>query len=140
MSIIQKNRFSDKLGDYSRAIIGEPGIGKTTVLYEVCEKLYGSEGYVFFNCGREQGVDCIDGIRYVSVPDYETFAKTCNELIENKETEYPDLKNVIIDTLDQLIEYTEPYVVKLWNYQNRGQEKFVAVTSINTVFGDFFKG
>ena len=38
---------------YNNGIIGESGIGKTTLAKEVCEKLVGEDGYIIANVGKE---------------------------------------------------------------------------------------
>ena len=47
---------------YNIGLIGESGIGKTTIIKEMCEKLVGEDGYRFLECGKEDGADGIDGI------------------------------------------------------------------------------
>lgn len=39
--------------DYSIYLMGEGGIGKTTVIKQVCEKMVGDDGYIFLTCGKE---------------------------------------------------------------------------------------
>ena len=51
---------------YNIVLIGESGIGKTTIIKEMCEKLTGSnDGYLFLECGKEDGADAIQGINYI---------------------------------------------------------------------------
>lgn len=48
---------------YNIGLIGESGIGKTTIIKEMCEKLTGSnDGYLFF--GMRQGRWCRRNSRY----------------------------------------------------------------------------
>lgn len=37
---------------YNIGLIGESGIGKSTLAKEVCEKLAGEDAYMFFNIGK----------------------------------------------------------------------------------------
>lgn len=37
---------------YNLGLIGESGIGKTTLAKEVCEKLVGENGYIIANLGK----------------------------------------------------------------------------------------
>ena len=37
---------------YNIGLIGQSGIGKTTLMKEVCEKLAGEDGYMILNCGK----------------------------------------------------------------------------------------
>ena len=41
---------------YNIGLIGESGIGKSTVIKEVCEKLAGDEGYIALDIGKEDGL------------------------------------------------------------------------------------
>ena len=41
---------------YNIGLIGESGIGKSTVIKEVCEKLAGDEGYIALDIGKEDFV------------------------------------------------------------------------------------
>lgn len=140
MSIIKKNVLSTNLEDYSIAILGESGIGKSTLMKEACEKLFGDDGYVIFNAGKEQGIDAIDGANYVDVPDWGTFADTVKELITNKDTEYKNLKVVIFDTLDEIIAITEPKAIEVWNKENLGKKDFSPSKTLNSTYGGFGRG
>ena len=39
--------------DYSIYLMGEGGIGKTTLVKQVCEKMVGDDGYIFLTCCKE---------------------------------------------------------------------------------------
>lgn len=121
---------------YNIGLIGESGIGKSTTIMEVCEKLAGKDGYLMIDAGREDGHNAINDIVSESAEDWEKFEDIINDITENKSTDYPNLKVVVIDTIDQLFEIAEPEVVRLHN--NSNTEK--PVTSINSAFGGFGKG
>lgn len=131
---------------YNICLLGESKVGKTTLIKGVCEKLSGDEGYLFLECGQERGADSIEGIEYINCPewwaDYDEltnsagFADVCDDIIENKTTEYADLKVVIIDTYDQLINLAEDESIRLWNKENPEKR----ATSINQAWSGFGKG
>lgn len=131
---------------YNIGLIGESGIGKTTIIKEMCEKLVGEDGYRFLECGKEDGADGIDGINYLNCPewsmDYDEYTNSIgfedfvDDVVEHKSTEYPDLKTVVIDTYDQLIEIAKPEVIRMHNADN--PEK--PVKSINAAFGGYGRG
>ena len=131
---------------YNIGLIGESGIGKTTIIKEMCEKLVGEDGYRFLECGKEDGADGIDGINYLNCPewsmDYDEYTNSIgfedfvDDVVENKSTEYPDLKTVVIDTYDQLIEIAKPEVIRMHNADN--PEK--PVKSIKAAFGGYGSG
>lgn len=118
----------------------------TTIIKEVCEKLAGEDGYMFLECGKEDGADSIDGINYLNCPewsmDYEEdtnsigFEDFIDDVVDNKVSEYPYLKTVIIDTYDQLLEIAKPEVIRMHNAEN--PEK--PVKSIKAAFGGYMAG
>lgn len=132
---------------YNIGLIGESGIGKTTIIKEMCEKLTGTpEGALFLECGKEDGADAINNINYINCPewsmDYDEFANAAgfedvvDDIIENKTTEYPNLRVVVIDTYDQLLEIAKPEVIRMHNREN--PEK--PVKSIKAAFGGYMAG
>ncbi len=104
---------------YNTGLLGESGIGKTTLAKEVCEKLVGEDGYIIANIGREDGIDAIAGAIYEDVPDWDTFDEFIEDIIENKLTDYKDLKVIIWDTIDELIRISEPEAIRLYNKEVR---------------------
>ena len=98
---------------YNIGLIGESGIGKSTVIKEVCEKLAGDEGYIALDIGKEDGHDAINGIVSEKIPDWAKFKEFCDDVIENKLTDYKDLRVVVLDTFDQLLEIAEPEVIRM---------------------------
>lgn len=140
MAFGKRSKISDNLSDFSIMICGESGVGKTTVISELCEKEFGEDGYLLLNTGDEDGVSAIDDITYEDVPNYKKFEEICNDIIKNKETEYKNLKIVIIDTLDQLIAWTEKRAISDWNKENLGSKNFKPVKTLNSVQGGFGAG
>jgi GTPase SAR1 family protein len=100
---------------YNIGLIGVSGIGKTTLTKEVCEKLVGEDGYIIANVGKEDGIDAIAGVIYEDVPDWDAFDEFTTDIIENKETDYKDLKVIAWDTIDELFRISEPESIRLYN-------------------------
>lgn len=140
MAFGKRSKISDNLYDYSIMICGESGVGKTTVISELCEKEFGSDGYLLLNTGDEEGVSAIDDVTYEDVPTFKKFLEICNDIIKNKEIEYPNLKVIIVDTLDQLIECTESQAISNWNKENMGNKNFKPAKTLNSVEGGFGAG
>ena len=46
---------------YIIGLLGESGVGKTTTLSKVCETLFGENGYIMLDMGKEDGMACLDG-------------------------------------------------------------------------------
>ena len=142
----QKNHVKLDPLAYNICLLGESKVGKTTLIKEVCEKLAGSDGYMFLECGQESGADAIEGISYINCPEWQMdydeltnsagFEDVCDDIIDNKTTDYADLKVVIIDTYDQLINLAEDESKRLWNRDNPDKR----TNSINAAWGGFGKG
>lgn len=135
----KKNVIKIDLLRYNHGIIGEPGIGKTTLAKEVCEKLVGEDGYLIANCGKEDGIDAISGAMYVDVPDYDVFDDFTQDVIDNKAEDYPDLKIIVWDSYDQLIDIFEPEVIRLWNEKQKQEKKPKFSDTMNGSWGGFMK-
>lgn len=161
MAFGKKNHVKIDPLAYNIMVLGEPKIGKTTLIYEVCKKLTGEEGYLFLETGYEEGADAIEGINYINCPTWETqededngydekgynelrneagFINVINDIVRHKVTDYPQLRVVIIDTYDNLISMAEEEAIRLWNYLGRSKDKFKNADSINEAWGGFQKG
>ena len=140
MAFGKRSSISENLNDYSIMLCGESGIGKTTVMSRLCEMEFGEDGYLLMNTGDEEGVSAIDDVTYEDVPSYKKYVEICNDIIKNKTTDYPNLKILIIDTLDQLIKATETYAIDDWNRSNMGNKNFKPAKSLNSVEGGFGAG
>lgn len=135
---------------YSIALLGESKCGKTTLIKGYCERLAGEDGYLFIETGAERGADAISGINYINAPewnmDYDEytnsagFADICEDIIENKSTEYKDLRVVVVDTFDQLIDIAEQESIRLWNRELREDGKPANCKSINSAWSGYGRG
>ncbi len=141
MAFGKRNKVSNDIGSYTVGLIGESGIGKTTTLSKICEKVFGSDGYILLNVGKEYGVSAIADITYEDVPDYKTWNEITKDIIKNKNTDYPNLKVLVADTLDQLFsEVLEPESIRLYNTENVGKKDFSPAKTINAAWGGFGRG
>lgn len=124
---------------YNIGLLGESGIGKSTIIKEVCQKLVGDEGYISLDIGKEDGHKAISGIVSERIEDWAKFAKVIDDIVENKFEDYPNLKVVVIDTYDQLCDLAEKETIRLYNKKCREAQK-PTVDTINSAFGGFGKG
>ena len=135
----KKNEINLNPLAYNIGLLGEAGIGKSTIIKQVCEKLVGEEGYISLDIGKEDGHEAISGIITETVPDWETFAEIVDDIVENKDTDYPKLQVLVIDTYDQLCDLAEKEAIRLYNKKLTGTDKPKADT-INSAWGGFGKG
>ena len=97
---------------YNICLLGEGGIGKTTIIKQVCEKLVGEDGYIHLDIGREDGAAAIQGIVSEQIEDWAKLKEVTEDIIENKTTDYPDLQVLIYDSFDA-IPITKNYILQL---------------------------
>lgn len=147
MAFGKRNEIKVDILKYNIGLIGESGIGKTTIIKEVLEKLTGSpEGALFAECGKEDGADAINNINYVNCPDWDSdydedtnsvgFSVLVDDIIENKSVEYPQLRTLVVDTYDQLLEISKREVVRLHNKEFPEKR----VKSVKAAFGGYMAG
>lgn len=140
MAYGKKNVINTDLSKLIFGLLGEPGIGKTTTIYQMAEKEFGEDGYLLLDIGSEWGSEYIDGVITEQTETFKKFMEVTNDIIKNKDTEYPKLKVVIIDTIDSLFEIGEPYLVKMYNQEHMGEKNFTPAKTINAAEGGFMHG
>ena len=140
MAYGKKNIISADLSRVILGLLGEPGIGKTSTIYKMAEKEFGDEGYLLLDIGSEWGSEYINGVVAEQTETFKKFLAVTNDIIKNKNTEYPNLKVVICDTIDALFEIGEPYLVDLYNREHLGEKNFKPATTINAAEGGFMHG
>ena len=126
--------------DYNITICGESGIGKTTLAKETCEKLVGDEGYIHFDIGRERGADAIEGIVSEHIGDWAKLTEVVDDIVENKESDYPALKVIIWDTLDELILLAEAESIRQYNKKQSSIPNGRKVDTIDAAWAGFGRG
>lgn len=132
----KKNKVSLNPLDANICLLGLPKIGKTTIMKEVAERLVGEDGYLFLEMYRENGAKYIEDIVYEDVPDWDTFVEIIDDIIDNRTSDYSDLKVVILDTLDNALQLAEQESIRLWNKENPQKR----TTAINAAWGGYMKG
>lgn len=132
----KKNKVSLNPLDANICLLGLPKIGKTTIMKEVAEKLVGEDGYLFLEMYRENGAKYIEDIVYEDVPEWDTFVEIIDDIVDNRATDYADLKVVILDTLDNALQLAEMESIRLWNKENPAKR----TNAINAAWGGYMKG
>ena len=136
MAFGKRNKVSLNPLDANICLLGLPKIGKTTICKEIAEKLVGENGYLFLEMYRENGAKYIEDIVYEDVPTWDNFVEIIDDIVENKTTEYPELKVVFIDTIDNALMLAEQESLRLWNKENPSKR----TNAINAAWGGFKKG
>lgn len=131
----KKNKVSLNPLDANICLLGLPKIGKTTIMKEIAEKLVG-DNYIFLEMYRENGAKYIEDIIYEDVPDWDTFVEIIDDIVDNRTTDYADLKVVFLDTLDNALQLAEMESIRLWNKENPAKR----TTAINAAWGGYMKG
>ena len=121
---------------YNICLLGESKIGKTTICKEICEKLAGENGYIHFDIGREEGRLAIQNLVSEPIEDWGKLRDVVEDIVENKDSDYPELKVVIWDTLDELILLAEAESVREYNKKNHDKR----VDTVSAAWGGFWKG
>ena len=123
--------------DYNIGLAGISGVGKSTLIKEVCEKLVGDQGYLMLDIGKESGHDCIEGIVSETIPDWDKLDEVLDEIIDNRTSDdWKDLKVIVFDTLDELFTLGEEETIRRFNKKNPDKR----TDTINSVNGGFGKG
>ena len=135
----KRSTISENLNDFTICLLGEAGIGKTSTIAKACETEFGPDGYMILDMGKEQGMEALEGYTYETCEDWKKFDDVTKDIIRNKKTDYPDLKILVIDTLDQFVEIMCPYVIKLWNTENMGKKGFEPAKTMNAAWSGFGK-
>ena len=147
----KKNQVNLNPLNYNICVLGEAKVGKTTLIYEVCQKLVGEEGYLFCEMGAERGADAIQGIPYINCTtwsdEYDELENTIGiatlveDIVDNKSTDWADLKTVVIDTYDFFIDLAEAESIRLYNKQCRERGKLDDIAgSVNAAWGGYGRG
>lgn len=136
----KKIKVNNGMENFMIGIMGPSGFGKTSLMYHVCQKKFGDEGYILLDLGDEDGVAAIDGVTAEHVPTFKMFKEIVDDIVKNKNTDYPQLKVIILDTLDALFNIAEQYTISTYNREHMGEQNFRSATSINSVEGGFGRG
>lgn len=118
---------------YNLALFGLSGIGKSTTIKDMCHKYLGEDGYIIYNVGKEDGITALQGAIYEDVKTWAEFSAINTDIVKNKNTDYKDLRVVVIDTIDELANLGKKEVVRLSNIATPAKR----VTSFNQAFSGF---
>ena len=119
------------LACYNYLINGVGGIGKTTTVAEIGQKLFGQNGYLHITVGKEPKPDHIGGLWNEVVDTWGDLDEVIDEIVKYK-NDYPELRMVGIDSTDELYRLAEQEVVRLYNISVKPEKR---TKSISGAFG-----
>jgi len=111
---VKKNKVKLDLASYPHYVImGQRKIGKTTFFYELVKLITGSsDGGILISLGEECGFNHLEDLMFEEATiwskepeeddDTRGFIQIVNDLVENRNTEWKDIKLIGLDTLDEL--------------------------------------
>ena len=132
----KKNEIKIDPLKYNICLLGEPKIGKTTIIKETLEKLAGDEGYIFLEMAGEAGADAIANIIYEDCDEWSDVEDIVSDIEENKSVDYPNLRAIIADTYDGWIKLAQEEAIRLWNKDHPDKR----ADSIDAAWNGFQKG
>ena len=110
----KKNVVKADLCMYDYVLLGESKIGKTTLANQIGNMLYGDEGILLLELGREFGTAHLDCF-YEDVPTWDDLEEIIDVLIKERNTTFKDTRMVAIDSLDELARLAEEKTIEIYN-------------------------
>lgn len=129
MSLGQKHEVSIKLEDYLHLIIGDKKIGKSTLVADIAEELYGgTENLLMLSLRNEKAYEAINGAVYEEPQTWVELMDIVKEFVAGEHK----FKMLSIDTIDELIEMATAEVIRLHTVQYKEVPK-----SFNSSHGSY---
>ena len=132
----KKNVVKADLCMYDYVLLGESKIGKTTLANQIGNMLYGDEGILLLELGREFGTAHLDCF-YEDVPTWDDLEEIIDVLIKERNTTFKDTRMVAIDSLDELARLAEEKTIEIYNDSVDINKQ---VNSITACMGGFNRG
>lgn len=135
----KKNTVNRDMFAYNIMLLGESGVGKTSMMAEVMKKFCKDDEYLVLQIGKEEGCKAINGLMWEQIDTWKQFTSFVDEVVKNRD-DWGSLKCVTLDTIDQLIDIAAPHVIRLWNTSQMGKKDFVQADTLNQSWGGWGKG
>lgn len=124
------------IANYSYLINGIGGIGKTTTVTEIGVKKYGVDGYLLLTVGQEPQPEHIGNIYNERVVDWDDLEEVIDTICEYRDEDYPNLRIVGIDSVDEVFRLAERKVIEMHNRKYPDKR----TDTIKSAFGGFQAG
>lgn len=126
------------LASFSYLMNGVAGIGKTTTVCEIGQKEFGRDGFLLLTIGQEPEPEHIGNLWNERAVDWDDLEDIIDTLCEYKDEDYPNLKMVGIDSVDEVFRLAEAKVVELHN--KRITNPADKISTVSAAFGGYQKG
>lgn len=126
------------IANYSYLINGIAGVGKTTTVSEIGVKKYGVDGYLLLTIGQEPEPEHLGNIMNERATDWDDLEEIIETICDYKEEDYPNLRMVAIDSVDEVFRLAESKVIELHNKKATSPDK--KTDTIKSAFGGFQAG
>ena len=132
----KKNVVKAEYCNYAKLINGVAGIGKTTLFFDIVNKLYGENGGIMITIGEEPEPIHIPNAVYERVEEWDDFVEVVEILCDERTTEYAEVKEIGIDSADEIFRLAERKVIQMHNRKFPDKK----VDSVKQCFGGFQAG
>lgn len=127
MALGKKHEVSIKLEDYLHCIIGDKKIGKSSLIANIAEELYGGiDKLLMLSLRNEKAHEAINGAIYEEPQNWKELIDVVKEFVKGEH----DFKMLSFDTIDELIEMAQEEVIRLHTVKYKEVPK-----SFNACFG-----
>lgn len=135
MALWGANEVKVDLASYMHYIRGVKKVGKTTLFYELINKLFKGDMNkgLLISTGDEDGYKTLDGLVVARASNWTELTEIIDELVENKEDN--DFKFIAIDTVDELFNIGVSEVLRL--HKKKYNEK---CETLNAALGGYGAG
>lgn len=111
----KRNVVKAEYCNYAKLFMGVAGIGKTTAFFEITNKLYGENGGLMLTIGHEPEPTHIPNALYERIETWDDLEEVVDILCDERTTEYADVKEIGIDSLDEVFRLAEHKVIQMHN-------------------------
>lgn len=124
------------IANYSYMMNGIAGVGKTTTVSEIATQEYGQDGYILLTIGQEPQPSHIGGIYNERAVDWDDLEDIIDTICDYKDEDYPNLRMVGIDSVEEVFRLCEEKVIQLHNRKYPDKK----TTTIKSAFGGYQAG
>lgn len=126
------------IANYSYLINGIAGVGKTTTVTEIGQKEFGIDGFLLLTIGQEPEPVHIGNVWNERAKDWDDLEEIIDTIYEYKNEDYPNLRMIAIDSVDEVFRLAEAKVIELHNKKLANPSD--KINTIKSAFGGYQAG